>query len=107
MSSSSVVPLGGSLTIATAEATHAKLREAFGGASAITLDCSQASEIDVTFLQLMVSAQRTAARAGKTVRLAAPPDGVLAEALRRCGFPPAGAAAALAEILASGPGQAP
>jgi two-component system chemotaxis sensor kinase CheA len=107
MSSSSVVPLGGSLTIATAEATHARLREALGGASAITLDCSQASEIDVTFLQLMVSAQRSAARAGKTVHLAAPPGGALADALRRCGFPPAGTATALAEIFPSDPGLAP
>ena len=106
MSSSSVVPLGGSLTIATAEATHAKLREAFGGASAITLDCSQATEIDVTFLQLMVSAQRTAARDGKSVHLAAPPGGVLAEALRRCGIAP-GTATSLAEILPPDPGQAP
>jgi two-component system chemotaxis sensor kinase CheA len=105
--SPSSVPLGGSLTIATAEATHAKLIEALGGASPITLDCSQASEIDVTFLQLMVAAQRTAAGAGKTVRLAAAPGGVLADALRRCGFPPAGAAVELAEILASDPERAP
>jgi anti-anti-sigma regulatory factor len=103
MSSPSVVPLGGSLTIATVEATHARLREALGGASAIVIDCSQAREIDVTFLQLMVSAQRAAARAGKSVRLAAPPDGVLAEALRRCGMAPAGTAAALAEILGPAP----
>lgn len=107
MSSSSVVPLGGSLTIATAEATHAQLIEALNGASAITLDCAQAREIDVTFLQLMVSAQRAAARAGKTVHLSAPPRGVLADALRRCGFPPAGTATALAEILPPDPGLAP
>jgi two-component system chemotaxis sensor kinase CheA len=103
MSSSSVVPLGGALTIATVEATHAQLREALGGAGAIVLDCSQAREVDVTFLQLMVSAQRTAASAGRSVHLAAPPSGVLAEALRRCGFAPAGTATALAEILPSWP----
>lgn len=101
MSSPSVVPLVGSLTIATVEATHARLREALGGANAIVLDGSQIREIDVTFLQLLVSAQRTAARAGKSVHLAAPPSGVLAEALRRCGFAPAGTATALAEILPS------
>jgi anti-anti-sigma regulatory factor len=99
MSPPSVVPLPGKLTVATVEETHAKLREALAGDSAVTLDCSQASEIDVTFLQLLVSAQRSAARAGKTVRLTAPPSGALAEAMQRCGFPSAGATSALAEIL--------
>ena len=101
MSSPFVVPLDGCLTIATVEATHARLREALGGAGAVVLDCAQAREIDVTFLQLLVAAQRTAVRAGKSVRLAAPPSGALAEALRRCGFAAAGTATALAEILPS------
>jgi hypothetical protein len=51
----------------------------------------------------LVRALRGAARAGNCVRLAAPPDGVLAEALRRCGMAPAGTAAALAEILGPAP----
>jgi anti-anti-sigma regulatory factor len=101
MSPSSVVPLYERLTIATVEAIHAKLREALAGADAITLDCSQASEIDVTFLQLLVSTQRAATRSGKAVRLAAAPSGVLADALRRCGFAPAGTATSLAEIFPS------
>ena len=56
--------------------------------------------MDVAFVQILVAAHRFAARSGKSVALAAPPSGLLAETLIRCGFSlPKRPTAALADVL--------
>lgn len=68
-------------------------------ADAIDIDCSDAAEVDLSFLQILFGAQREAETSGKRIALSAPPSGPLAAALERCGFAPAGAKTLLSEVL--------
>jgi hypothetical protein len=54
--------------------------------SGITIDCAAATEIDLTFIQLLVAAQLSARTAGQRINLASFPDGVLLDTLTRGGF---------------------
>lgn len=95
-----VLSLTGSLTTPRADAIHSEVLAALSGHSSITIDCANASDMDVAFIQILVAASRFASQCGKTIALASPPAGLLAETLRRCGFPqPKRSAAALAEVL--------
>jgi len=103
MSSSSVcipLKLRGSLTTPASEDAHRAIRDALSGCENLVVDCSEATEIDVSFLQLLASAERTAERAHKSIALSAPPQGALADALRRCGFAAEGTTS-LAKIFPS------
>jgi anti-anti-sigma regulatory factor len=92
--------LAGSLTTPRAETIHSEVLAALTGHSSVTIDCANASDMDVAFIQILVAASRFAAQTGKSIALASPPAGLLAETLRRCGFPqPKPSAAALAEVL--------
>ncbi len=94
----------GNLTTPQAEAVHSQVMAALSGHSSVTIDCSGASDMDVAFIQILVAASRYASRCGKSVALASPPAGLLADTLRRCGFsPPLRPTAALAEVLALEP----
>ena len=95
-----VLSLTGSLTTPRAEAIHAEALAALSGHPNVAIDCSNASEMDVAFIQILVAAHRFASRSGNTVALASPPAGLLAETLNRCGFSlPKRPATALAEVL--------
>ena len=95
-----VLSLTGSLTTPRAEAIHAEVFAVLSGHSNVAIDCSNASDMDVAFIQILVAADRFAAQPGKTIALASPPAGLLAETLRRCGFSPSKRpSAALAEVL--------
>jgi len=99
-SSPFILSLTGSLTTPRAEAVHAEVFAVLSGHANVAVDCSNASEMDVAFIQILVAAQRFAVKSGKTVGLAAPPAGILAETLKRCGFPlPKRPATALADVL--------
>src|ERR1700704_4253612 len=52
----------------------------------IAIDCSAASEIDLTFIQLLIAARVSTRAAGRRISLAPRPDGVLLDALTRGGF---------------------
>jgi hypothetical protein len=93
--------LDGALTMRTIETIRATLNAAIeppsGTApaeiapaeiapSGITIDCSAATEIDLTFIQLLVAARISARTAGLTINFAPCPDGVLLETLTRGGF---------------------
>ena len=72
-----VVSLAGSLTTPRAQATHATIVAALSDHDCVAIDCAGASEMDVSFVQLLV-----------------------AETLLRCGFaPPKRPSAALDEVL--------
>ena len=95
-----VLSLTGSLTTPRAEAIHSEVFAVLSGHSSVTIDCSNASEMDVAFIQILVAANRFAAQSDKTVALASPPAGLLAETLNRCGFsPPKRPTSALADVL--------
>jgi ABC-type transporter Mla MlaB component len=98
-SAATQLELRGRLITPTSEDTHRSIRMTLAKCESLVLDCSEASEIDVSFLQLLVAAQRTAERSRKTIAFSAPPQGVLADAFRRCGFAAPKTAVSLAEIF--------
>jgi anti-anti-sigma regulatory factor len=77
--------LDGELTIRTAEATYAKLLEA-ASQPAVAIDCSGATEVDASLIQLVLAARASARQAGRSLTLAQPAEGKLREALQRGGF---------------------
>jgi len=81
-----VVRLSGPLTIQTAEAVHQRLCAALSEGGPVTVDCAAASEIDVTFIQLLLAARRGAAETGRDFALAGPAEGALLKTLRQAGL---------------------
>lgn len=76
----------GALTLANAEQVRASLIAALREQPSVVVDCSAADEIDLTFIQCLMAARRTAAALGKSTALAAPASGALKGALTRGGF---------------------
>ena len=75
----------GPATIRQAEQLAARLLQALAEADRIEIDCSAVTEIDITFIQLILSAGLSAANAGKALLLSAPPTGALLAVLTLCG----------------------
>jgi anti-anti-sigma regulatory factor len=96
--STCTAPLRGNLTTANSEETRAAVMQALSRHDSVVLDCEGATEIDLTLVQILVAASRTAAQAHKRIELKSPPTGPLAEALRRCGFSPS-SATSLTQVL--------
>jgi ABC-type transporter Mla MlaB component len=83
--------LDGALTMRTVEAVRATLRVALEPPSStaptgIDIDCSAASEIDLTFIQLLIAARVSTCAAGRSLSLTPCPNGVLLDTLTRGGF---------------------
>jgi hypothetical protein len=77
----------GELTIKAIAAAHQRLVDAFGEASGpVTADVADDASVDLTFVQLVESARRTAREAGLTFSLLRPAAGQLRETLERGGF---------------------
>jgi ABC-type transporter Mla MlaB component len=77
--------LDGPLTVRHAPQIHARLREALRQGS-VAIDCRAADEVDVSFIQLVLAARRSAAATGRTLRLAHPADATLLDRLRQAGM---------------------
>jgi anti-anti-sigma regulatory factor len=85
------VPLEGVLTVRSAVTTRATLLEAITRNSIVHADCGAAESVDLSLIQLLLSARRSACEAGKRLSLAAPAAGALRVALEQGGFlPPSG-----------------
>ncbi len=52
----------------------------------IGIDCSQATEIDLSFIQILIAVRCAATARGKKVTLSPPVTGILSDALERGGF---------------------
>ncbi|WP_042694482.1 STAS domain-containing protein [Azospirillum sp. B506] len=76
----------GPATIASVEAVCNRLREALQTASAIEVDCSSVTEVDVCFLQALLSARMVAGRCGVDLRMRQPIARALRDALERGGL---------------------
>jgi anti-anti-sigma regulatory factor len=76
----------GSLTIRTAEAVSAKLLDAINRYSSLSVDCSDVTEVDLSFVQLLIAARVSAKLLQKSVALDTRPEGALLDALTRGGF---------------------
>jgi ABC-type transporter Mla MlaB component len=85
-STAACLALDGAQTVRTIDATYRNLTAALAEHATVSVDCSAATEVDVSLIQLLLAARASAARAGKTVALAAPASGVLAAALIQGGF---------------------
>lgn len=78
--------LGGPLTVRVAKPLRARIMDALRQFPTVTIDCSGAAEVDLSFIQLMLSARKSAQASGKTLSLAQPADGPLREALMQAGL---------------------
>jgi anti-anti-sigma regulatory factor len=62
------------------------LQAAIAEHSNIVVSLTTTTSIDITVIQLLVAARKTALAAGKSLRLRAQPNGVLRQALVKTGF---------------------
>jgi hypothetical protein len=76
----------GEQTIRTVSEAHRRLAEAFDASSAVEAGVEAETPVDLSFVQLIESARRTAREAGASFRLAGPATGLLRETLERGGF---------------------
>ena len=76
----------GLLTLRTVEALQTRLADALATHDHLIVDCSAATEVDLSVVQLLLAARRTAADDGKTLLLAQPAGEALDKTLRRGGF---------------------
>lgn len=78
--------LSGEMTVRESEAIRKKISDALEGDIHLTLDCADVTRVDLSFIQLILAARKSAAAAGMTLTLRHPAGGVLAEALARAGI---------------------
>jgi hypothetical protein len=86
LSASGPVSMLASLTVRDAKQVHACLAQAVRDRPSIVLDCRSATEIDLSFIQLVLSARRSALAAGKSLSVMPPTGGLLSDVLRRTGL---------------------
>lgn len=99
------VTLRGPLTVAACEVVHAEFLAAQQRGLDVVIELDGDAEVDVAFLQLLISAERSAARAGRRMALHAPPSAGLASALKSAGFAPPPGAVALKDIFSLDAGR--
>jgi ABC-type transporter Mla MlaB component len=81
-----VMRLSGEMTVRTIAGAHRKLAAKFKQSDVIVADTTKVSALDLTLVQLLICARRTALKQGKTFTLSAPASGALLETLKRGGF---------------------
>lgn len=74
------------VTISNISEAHDILRSAFEGGNSITIDIDGLAGADLTFVQLIESARRTAADCGRSIQLRQPAQGAVLQILQRGGF---------------------
>jgi ABC-type transporter Mla MlaB component len=82
----SIVKLSGVIDIRSIDNSFMKIKQAAGDGASVEIDCADIVDIDLTFLQLIESARRSAAETGAKIRLSRPADGIILETLQRGGF---------------------
>ena len=80
------IALAGAQTIRNADDAGARLLATLAGHSTVEIDCSATSEIDLSIVQLILAARKSALAAGKNLLLAQTATGVLHDVLMRGGF---------------------
>ncbi len=65
---------------------NTRIIDAMAHHDAVEIDCSGLGEVDLSFVQLLLSARKTALACGKSLALSHPASGALLDALRRGGF---------------------
>lgn len=80
------IRLDGLLTVASAEEIRDRLVEAVAQGRDVVVECTGAESCDLSFVQLLVAARKSAAAIGVELSLASPATGALLETLRRGGL---------------------
>jgi anti-anti-sigma regulatory factor len=80
----------GELTVRTITEAHQKLLSEFANTDALIIDAREVADVDLTFVQLIESARRSASKEGKRLAMAAPLPPALRDLLERGGFLSAG-----------------
>ncbi len=80
------VVLDGAIGIRTIVALRGDLLAALADQSAVTIDCAAVESVDLSFIQLLLSARLSARGSDKQLLLASPAGGALREALEKGGF---------------------
>lgn len=80
-----IVTLSGAIDVRSIEDAFAKIKQA-SGPDGLEIDLSAVTDIDLTFVQLLEAARRTATETGAPLRLSAPASGFVLETLQRGGF---------------------
>jgi len=83
---SQTVHLAGSLSLRDAARLAPELQQALAGPGPLVIDCTNLIDVDLSVVQLLVAAHKTAAAAGTPLRLLAPASGPLPALLRQAGF---------------------
>ncbi len=80
--SAHLLSFGAMLRLAEAGMIRTALLTSLNGTSStIAVDCADAAEVDVSFIQLLLAARRTAQARGKCLALSAPASGALLRVL--------------------------
>ncbi len=82
-----ICALSGDVTVRECESIRNQLSVALESGVSLVLDCAAITRVDLTFIQLLLAARKSAAAAGVALTLRHPTAGVLAEALARAGIP--------------------
>ncbi len=83
-----VLVLKGAQTIRQAAQTREAILAALADSGDILLDCAGVEEADLSLVQIILAAQRSAASRSTRLALSEPPAGALRQALARGGFAP-------------------
>lgn len=73
-------------TIREAEHIKSLLLEALHEKQKIVVDCRAVDEVDLSFVQLVLSARKSAAAANKPLGVIPPPSGLMTDVLRSAGL---------------------
>lgn len=79
--------LDGALVLTRASSLQAQVLEALDSTSDLCLDVSNATDIDVSFLQILIAAHKTAKLERKSLTVAIAGSETLAAQIARCGLP--------------------
>ena len=85
-SAPATIAFEGDLTIRGIPGAYERLRSALAGGASVLATVAEDAAIDLTFVQLIEAARRSARDSGTVFALAAPASGALLETLRRGGF---------------------
>ncbi|WP_246138571.1 STAS domain-containing protein [Nitrospirillum bahiense] len=80
------IVLEGARTLRNAEETHAALVSAMKAHAVLEIDCGALDEVDLSFVQLLLAARKSARNAQRILKLAQPVSGALRDTLHRGGF---------------------
>jgi anti-anti-sigma regulatory factor len=80
------VTLHGTIGLRDAAGLTEQLMQALAAHSRVVIDATKLEQADISLVQVLAAARRTADSAGRSLRVVAPPGGVLAELLVRVGL---------------------